>query len=688
MTEEPGTRFQDLSLADPVLKTLAEVGYEVPTPIQAQTIPLMLAGRDVLGQAQTGTGKTAAFALPLLSKIDLSRRHVQVLVLAPTRELAIQVAEAFQRYAAHLPGFHVLPIYGGQAYDGQLRSLKRGVHVVVGTPGRVMDHMRRKTLRLGELSCLVLDEADEMLRMGFIDDVEWILEQTPAERQTALFSATMPAPIRRIANRYLRDPEHIAIKERTTIAATIDQYHWMVSGREHKINALTRILEAETFDGILIFVRTRTMTTELAEKLTARGYSCSALSGEMPQNRRERTVDQLKAGKLDILVATDVAARGLDIDRISHVINFDIPADAESYIHRIGRTGRAGRSGKTILFVAPRERRLLFTIEKATRQKIPLFELPSTEVINDQRITRFKQSLTDVLASEDLGIFRLVLEQYQQEHNVAALELAAGLARMVQGDEPLLLSADVDHRRRHEARPRQARPAESRPTTERPEPRSEPPRMMEAQKRPERAVEAPPRADRPSAAARTPRGPSQPSPGMERFRVEVGSADEIQPGNLVGAITGEADLTGSEIGRIEIFDNYSTIDLPSGRRSKLFEALRKVRVRGQRLRISSLEGDGASASASAAETVHRPRDFKPRDRKPYSGKSGKGKEKKDGHKDSRKKGGKSPDKSPDKSSGKSAEKKGDKSSSKKGFKMSKSVDGKPKRKKDRHRNRK
>jgi ATP-dependent RNA helicase DeaD len=625
MAEEPGTRFQDLSLAGPLLKTLAEVGYEVPTPIQAQTIPIMLSGRDVLGQAQTGTGKTAAFALPLLSRIDLDRRQVQVLVLAPTRELAIQVAEAFQRYAAHLPRFHVLPIYGGQAYDGQLRSLKRGVHVVVGTPGRVMDHMRRKTLRLGELSCLVLDEADEMLRMGFIDDVEWILEQTPPQRQTALFSATMPEPIRRIANKYLRDPEHIAIKERTTVAATIDQFHWMVSGRDHKIDALTRILEAETFDGVLVFVRTRTMTTELAEKLTARGYRSAALSGEMPQNRREKTVDQLKASKLDILVATDVAARGLDIDRISHVINFDIPADADAYIHRIGRTGRAGRSGKTILFVAPRERRLLFTIEKATRQKIPLFELPSTEMINDQRITRFKQALTDVLASEDLGIFRLVLEQYQQEHNVAALELAAGLAWMVQGDEPLLLAADVDHRRRHEARPRQARPPEPRPT--------------------------PSQVDRTVRASGTQRAPSQPEDGMERFRVEVGSAHEVQPGNLVGAITGEADLSGSEIGRIEIFDSYSTVDLPSGMRSELFEALRKVRVRGQRLRISSLDEEAQGPSAA--------------DRRPYSGKPDKGSGKKgDG--------------------GKGGGKKGDK----KGFKMSKPVDRKTKRKKDRHRNRK
>ena len=459
MSEASGTKFQDLALAGPVLKSLTEVGYEIPTPIQEQTIPLVLAGRDVVGQAQTGTGKTAAFALPLLSRIDFRHREVQTLVLTPTRELAIQVAEAFQRYAAHIPGFHVLPIYGGQAYDGQLRSLKRGVHVVVGTPGRVMDHMRRKTLRLDSLSCLVLDEADEMLRMGFIEDVEWILEQTPDTHQTALFSATMPAPIRRIAEQHLRNPAQIAIKERTSAADKIRQRHWMVSGKDHKLDALTRILEAEPFDGILIFVRTRTATVELAEKLEARGYACAALSGDMAQKRREETVAQLKKGRLDILVATDVAARGLDIDRISHVINFDIPSDVEAYIHRIGRTGRAGRAGEAILFVAPRERRLLYAIERSTQQKIPLLQLPSTAAINDQRIARFKQMITNALATEDLGLFRTIIEQYQQEHNVTALDVASALAKMVQGDEPLLLA-----RRTHQDR-RADQHEKARPTT-------------------------------------------------------------------------------------------------------------------------------------------------------------------------------------------------------------------------------
>ncbi|HEY9050292.1 MAG TPA: DEAD/DEAH box helicase, partial [Gammaproteobacteria bacterium] len=376
--------FDQLGLSDSILQSLNNIGYENPSAIQAQTIPLLLAGRDVLGQAQTGTGKTAAFALPLLSNIDITQKDPQILVLAPTRELAIQVAEAFQKYAAHIKGFHVLPIYGGQEYRGQIRSLERGVHVVVGTPGRVMDHMRRGTLKLKSLTCLVLDEADEMLRMGFIDDVEWILEQTPPKRQIALFSATMPDAVRRIANQHLNEPEHVTIKLKTTTADTIRQRYWPVSGL-HKLDALTRILEAEEFDAMIIFVRTKIATTELAEKLEARGYAAAALNGDIQQNQRERTIEHLKNGKLDILIATDVAARGLDVERISHVVNYDIPNDTESYVHRIGRTGRAGRKGDAILFVAPREKRLLHAIEKATRQKIEMMELPSTEDINDQR---------------------------------------------------------------------------------------------------------------------------------------------------------------------------------------------------------------------------------------------------------------------------------------------------------------
>ena len=430
--------FNSLDLSKPVLKALDDVGYETPTPIQSQIIPHMLSGRDVLGQAQTGTGKTAAFALPLLTRIDIKKLEPQALVLTPTRELAIQVAEAFQRYASHIKGFHVIPIYGGQGYDGQLRQLKRGVHVVVGTPGRVMDHMRRGTLNLKTLKCLVLDEADEMLRMGFIEDVEWILEQTPSGRQIALFSATLPSAVRRIAQRHLQNQLEITIKVRTTTAENIRHRYWLVDGL-HKLDALTRILESEPFEGIIVFVRTKSITVELSEKLEARGYASAPLNGDIPQKIREKTIENLKSGKLDILVATDVAARGLDVDRISHIINYDIPYDTESYVHRVGRTGRAGRSGDAILFVAPRERRMLSAIEQATRQKIDLMELPSPEKINNQRIARFKQRITDTLAAGELNFFSSLMEQYHKEHNVPALDIAAALARLLQGETPLLL---------------------------------------------------------------------------------------------------------------------------------------------------------------------------------------------------------------------------------------------------------
>lgn len=412
----PTTSFDDLGLPAPLLAALNDVGYEIPTPIQAQAIPQLLEGRDLLGHAPTGTGKTAAFALPLLARIDLAVQRVQVMTLTPTRELAIQVAEAFQRYAAHIRDFHVLPIYGGQPYTGQIRQLKRGVQVVVGTPGRIMDHMRKGTLRLDGLQALVLDEADEMLRMGFIDEVEWILQQTPADRQMALFSATMPREIERIARQHLSDPREISIKSRTATADTIRQRYWLVGGL-HKLDALTRILEVEPFDGILLFVRTRIATTEIAERLEARGYAAAAMNGDMMQKQREQMVERLKSGALDILVATDVAARGLDVDRISHVINYDIPYDTEAYIHRIGRTGRAGRQGEAILFVAPRERRMLSAIEKATRQKIEPLELPSTETVNNKRIADFKQKISDARASGELAFMTSIVEQYQQEHD-------------------------------------------------------------------------------------------------------------------------------------------------------------------------------------------------------------------------------------------------------------------------------
>ena len=562
------TTFRELALIDPVLKALDDVGYETPSPIQAQVIPFMLQGKDVLGQAQTGTGKTAAFALPILSRIDLRQKDPQVLVLAPTRELAIQVAEAFQRYAAHMKGFHVLPIYGGQDYSTQLRQLKRGAHVVVGTPGRVMDHMRKGTLNLDTLKVLVLDEADEMLRMGFIDDVEWVLEQTPDDIQIALFSATMPSVIRKIAQEYLTDPEQVTIKVTTASAENIRQRFWMVSG-VHKLDALTRILEAETFDGMIIFVRTKTATIELAEKLEARGYSAAAINGDMSQALRERTIAHLKNGKLDILLATDVAARGLDVDRITHVVNYDIPYDTESYIHRIGRTGRAGRTGDAILFIAPRERKLLGNIEKATKQKVEEMGLPSTEVINNKRISRFKQNITDTLASEELSFFSQLLEQYQQEHNVSALEIASALAKIVQGDTPLLLqnlpkrsseSRDRDDRSNREDRPRRDR--DDRPDRER---------------KPKRSFG--------SGAAIE----------METFRIEVGHNHGVKPGNIVGAIANETGIDGDHIARIRIQESYSTVELPAGMPKELIEELKKIRVAGQQLNISKL-GEGASGS--------------------------------------------------------------------------------------------
>jgi ATP-dependent RNA helicase DeaD len=561
--------FRDLDLTEPLLKALDDVGYETPSPIQAQVIPFMLQGKDVLGQAQTGTGKTAAFALPILSRIDLKQKDPQVLVLAPTRELAIQVAEAFQRYAAHLKGFHVLPIYGGQDYSSQLRQLKRGAHVVVGTPGRVMDHMRKGTLNLDTLKVLVLDEADEMLRMGFIDDVEWVLEQTPDDIQIALFSATMPSEIRKIAQKYLHEPEQITIKVTTASAENIRQRFWVVSG-VHKLDALTRILEVETFDGMIIFVRTKTATVELAEKLEARGFSASAINGDMSQTLRERSIAHLKSGKLDILIATDVAARGLDVDRITHVVNYDIPYDTESYIHRIGRTGRAGRTGDAILFIAPRERKLLSNIERATRQKIEEMGLPSTEVINNKRIARFKQNITDTLAAEELSFFNQLVEQYQHEHNVSALEIAAALAKLVQGDTPLLMQP-----------PKKIKDSEDRPS------------RSEREDRPSR--DRGDRGDRGGDRERKPRRTFGSDIEMETFRIEVGHSHGVKPGNIVGAIANETGIDGDHIARIKILDDYSTVELPAGMPKELIQELKKVRVVGQLLNISKLDGSKIDA---------------------------------------------------------------------------------------------
>jgi len=610
MTTDMVIPFDQLKLSAPVLKALIDVGYETPSPIQMMTIPLMLEGRDVLGQAQTGTGKTAAFALPILTNLDLKQKDPQVLVLAPTRELAIQVAEAFQTYASHIQGFHVLPVYGGQDYTGQIRALKRGVHVVVGTPGRVMDHMRKGTLKLGGLKTLVLDEADEMLRMGFIDDVDWILEQTPSTRQIALFSATMPKEVRRIAKAHLNDPSEVTITVRTATAALIRQRFWVASGMNNKLEALTRILEAESFDAMLIFVRTKIATVELADKLAARGFAAQALNGDIAQKQRELTIDKLKKGKLDILVATDVAARGLDVERVSHVINFDIPYDTEAYVHRIGRTGRAGRTGDAILFVAPREKRLLNAIEKATGSKIEMLEMPSTQVINDRRIEQFKQVISETLANEDLILFSELIEQYQQEFNVPTLAIASALAKLVQGSEPLLLQ----HKPVHDKKENWDN------------------RGQEGRRQGSRKSRADSRAPRKSE----PRNKNAlPEKDMERFRVEIGHKHKVMPANIVGAIANEAGLESKHIGLINIYEDYSTVDLPRDMPKEIFRDLRKVWVLGQTLKISresesgsqsdkvrpalGVQGHGSDAAGKKGNKGERKR--KPRKRSANSAKS-------------------------------------------------------------------
>ncbi len=559
-TPQEISSFSELGLPAPLMQALDAVGYETPSAIQALTIPPMLEGKDVLGQAQTGTGKTAAFALPILARLDKSQKTPQVLVLTPTRELAIQVAEAFQRYAANLKDFHVLPVYGGQDYRTQLRQLQRGVQVVVGTPGRVMDHMRRGSLKLNELRCLVLDEGDEMLRMGFIDDVEWILEQTPEQRQVALFSATMPTAIRRITKKYLNNPEEITIKVKQTTAETIRQRVWMVSGL-HKLDALTRILEVEEFDGMIVFVRTKIATVELADKLAARGYATAALNGDIVQKVREQTVEGLKKGRLDILVATDVAARGLDVERVSHVINYDIPHDVEGYVHRIGRTGRAGRKGDAILFASNRERRLLRAIEKSTGKSIEQMDLPTAADVAGTRVKRFKGKISDTLASAELDKFRELVKEYQHEYGVPVVDIAAALVEMAQGKQPIYMKEKPQ-------RPMEPRPDRKKSTAGK-----------------ERKEFSPgPRADRRPEQRDVP----APDKELERFRIEVGHSHGVNPGNIVGAIANEAEVDAEYIGRVEIYENYSTVDLPEGMPKEVFQHLKAVWVSGQRLQISRL----------------------------------------------------------------------------------------------------
>jgi ATP-dependent RNA helicase DeaD len=567
MTDDTSISFEDLAISPALLQTVKEIGYETPSPIQAACIPHLLDGRDIIGQAQTGTGKTAAFALPILSRIDLSRRAPQALVLAPTRELAIQVAEAFQTYARHLDGFHILPVYGGQGMGQQLRQLARGVHVIVGTPGRVMDHLRRETLNLDQLATLVLDEADEMLRMGFIEDVEWILEHTPPERQTALFSATMPPVIRKIADRYLNDPAEVKIKAKTATVEAINQQFWLVSGLQ-KLDALTRILDADDIDAMIIFVRTKTETVELAEKLEARGYEAAALNGDMSQVLREKVVDRLKKGSLDIVIATDVAARGLDVERITHVVNYDIPYDTEVYIHRIGRTGRAGRKGTAILFVSPRERRMLRAIEQATRQPIQQMRLPTLQDIADKRVEQFKAQLVETLDSEDLGFYRELIDSLVAEDVGEPADIAAAIAHLMHKERPLAASAEPE------------------------------PPVREFRDFGHDRVDRPRRDfrdDRGPRGDRGERGDFRRYDGpMDRYTIDVGRTHGVLPKDIVGAIANEGGIPAKQIGAIKLFDTYSTVELPTDLSPDFFQALKKTWVRSQRLNLQRAD-DGRPA---------------------------------------------------------------------------------------------
>jgi ATP-dependent RNA helicase DeaD len=560
--------FADLGLTGPVLSAVASVGYESPSQIQAATIPPLMEGRDVVGLAQTGTGKTAAFALPILSRLDLSRKKPQALVLAPTRELALQVCEAFERYAAGSPGVKVLPVYGGQGYGVQLSALRRGVHVVVGTPGRIMDHLEKGTLDLTELRFLVLDEADEMLNMGFAEDVETILADTPSDKQVALFSATIPAQIRRLSAKYLHDPVEITVKGKTQTAPNITQRYLFVSYPQ-KVDALTRILEVENFEGMIVFVRTKSETETLAEKLRARGFSATAINGDVAQNVRERTVNQLKSGQLDILVATDVAARGLDVERVSHVVNYDIPTDTESYVHRIGRTGRAGRSGDAISFVTPRERYLLKHIEKATRTTLIQMQLPSVEDINTTRLARFDDAISAALsATERVDFFRDVVAHYVQEHDVPEVDVAAALAVVLQGDEPLLLD------------PKAEKPAQA--------PRAD-------------------RSDRPDRPDRPDRGPRVARDGrpLATYRIDVGKRHKVEPRQIVGAIANEGGLSRQDFGSISIRPDFSLVELPAELPAETWDALRSTRISGKLIGLK--KDDGPQSHSSSGPPAKKPR---------------------------------------------------------------------------------
>ncbi|MDK6259005.1 DEAD/DEAH box helicase [Corynebacterium frankenforstense] len=541
--DTPG--FEALSLPDDVVAAVRKVGFEQPSAIQQETIPLLMQGRDVVGLAQTGTGKTAAFALPILARIDRSQRHPQALILAPTRELALQVADSFQQFADHLGGIHILPIYGGQAYGIQLGGLRRGAHIIVGTPGRVIDHLERGSLDISNLRFLVLDEADEMLNMGFQEDVERILEDTPEHKQVALFSATMPNGIRRISKQYLDNPAEVTVKAETRTATNITQ-RWLHVAHRNKLDALTRILEVTEFEAMIIFVRTKSETEEVAEKLRARGFSAAAINGDVAQAQRERTVDQLRDGRLDILVATDVAARGLDVERISHVLNFDIPHDTESYVHRIGRTGRAGRTGEAILFVTPRERRMLRTIERVTNAPLAEMDLPTVDEVNESRKSRFADSITESLEDPQLELFRGLVKAYSEAHDTPLEDIAAALATQAQiGDEFLMKEPPKDAKR--DRRDRRDRDRD--------------------------------RGDRRG------RGRFEAGEGKAMYRISVGKRQHVRPGAIVGALANEGGLNSRDFGRISIFGSHSLVELPEDLPGEVFERLEETRISGQLINL-------------------------------------------------------------------------------------------------------
>lgn len=595
---DPVPSFDEFELSPAVLAAVREVGYETPSPIQAKSIPVLLEGRDLVGQAQTGTGKTAAFALPLLSRIDPAQARPQILVLTPTRELAIQVGEAFGVYARHMPNFRVLPLYGGQGMDGQLRGLKRGAQVIVGTPGRVMDHLRRGSLRLDALRAVVLDEADEMLNMGFLEDVEWILEQTPSGRQVALFSATMPESVRRIARGHLNDPVEIKIQSKTATVETISQRYWPVAGL-HKLDALTRVLETEDFDGMLIFVRTKNSTVDLAEKIEVRGYAAAALNGDMNQALREKTVERFKNRGLDVLVATDVAARGLNVDRITHVLNFDIPHDVESYVHRIGRTGRAGRAGQAILFVAPRERRMLRAIERATRQPLTEMRMPSRADVADRRVALFKKRIGDALVSgESLDFFEDIVEQAGVDYDVSARRVGAALAFLLQKERPLQPAPSEREPAKREAKGAQKSRAakSSKESKSKFAAAGQEPRSAKAKKADQsRAAKEPKRAQESTSDRKGAKTKESALAGLDmmQYRLEIGRSQGVEARHIVGAITGESGLEGQYIGPIKLYDDYGTVDLPAGMPKQILNILKKARVNGKKLGLSPLGPVGA-----------------------------------------------------------------------------------------------